>query len=288
MTFPELAEQTPEQLIAYIKKLRQENQQTREDAAPFIQAFSKLQENDRRVMLRAIEAFGTDPEQGAMTFRRIADYVLPEETPTMSQQQPINNGNGQIPFPQPQQQTPQQVAPQQPAQSNNTELNQVLAAVQSLSETVGQMNNRIDAQEKAAKEAAEAANRQSIVDQANKLGYTEGSPEWEGMMAYAVPLGSLELGDQLYRQLNPDFGKKGEEPAQQDPAAALAPNAIPAPTAVPATTPPNPGGTGSPAVVQAAGTGQPPPNVGAAPPDNSLSTAHQRAEAMLTNMFAQP
>ena len=71
-----LEEMNPEQLRAYIKELREENRQAREQVEAYTEAMKEFDEPQQRGLLRMIKTLGEDPDSGAKMFRELADNIL--------------------------------------------------------------------------------------------------------------------------------------------------------------------------------------------------------------------
>ncbi|MCP4963870.1 MAG: hypothetical protein GY926_01400, partial [bacterium] len=87
-----LADSTPEQLIAEIGKLREESKGHRLRASQYEQVFSRFTPEDQRGLLHVVSVFADDRTAGAGLFQQLAESVTgpgPGPSETTVEQEPI-------------------------------------------------------------------------------------------------------------------------------------------------------------------------------------------------------
>lgn len=150
-----LEQQSPEELIAYIKELREEARTHRERAEAYDEAFLSLPEGDQRGILHIVRLYSEDPEASADIIRSWADSIKP---PTTSQEE-------------------EDTVTESTNTGKDTD-NEAPAWAKALVEQVAEIRKELEE----TKQAQVDAGMSRLVAEAKKLGYAQGTEEFDRLM----------------------------------------------------------------------------------------------------------
>lgn len=198
-----LEQQTPAELIAYIKGLRTEIQEVREDAEQYSKVFERLDPAEQRGLLHIISLFVDDPKEGATMMADLAASVLgtdldPQETTPKEDTTMADNNDSEAP----------------------AWLNQLIGALD-------QRFGAIEQQLAGSAAAGEDAEIRAYKAYAKGLGFVEGTPEFYRFFEIAASGlagdGDLDLAFELYEKLEGPLHPEEEDEAAEEEAPASVP-----------------------------------------------------------------
>lgn len=199
MAKPPLKEQSQEDLITYIMALRQEVQEVREEAKPYVEAFQGLGSAEQKALIHVVRLLATDPKSGAERMQELSTAILgdkPETTTTT---------------------TPEE----EPTMTTESTDGAPPAWAAALVEKIAGLEQMIVTSQ----QTAEQRELDALRAQVASYGFEEGTPEWEEFctIAGSITQGDLDKAFDYFAAVHPDLVdvEGAEETAPAAPAPAL-------------------------------------------------------------------
>lgn len=182
-----LEAQTPEELIAYIRQLRDENRQLREESEPYTDVFQKLPPAEQRGLLHVIRTFVENEAEGAQMFVDLGAAVLGSNTPTVKQE------TKEADMPE---------ATETPTDDTPTWAQALVAKIEALESRIEQ-----------SAQSSEAAEIERYKAAAREMGFEEGTPGWVEFFKIAANMteGDLDAALGIYAKLHPEEFEEAPE-----------------------------------------------------------------------------
>lgn len=188
-----LEEQTPEELIEYIKALRTEAKTNREIAEQYLDVFSRFGEAEQKGLLNMVKLLSEDQVAGANAFRRLANTISPTGDAAPKEHKSMSDSTGQ------------------PNYADAPEWAKVLMDKVSFLEDAYKTSAESAAK---AQEAEYEQRKAAYLRQIGEMGFKEGSSEYYALLDFAqteYANGDLDKAYEMYtKQFGPIEG--GPEP----------------------------------------------------------------------------
>ncbi len=193
-----LEDYSSEQLIAEVRKLREENRTRREDSERYAQAFRGLDKQEQRGMLHILSIFSEDRQKGAELMQGLVDNINPRQ---QEEEPPVTENTEQ----------------EQETETVSTE--EIPAWAKALVEQVTALTKGFETQAQTSRDQEIA----EIKAYAQDLGYTPGSEAWKQLFDIAssdLGGGDLDRAHEYRTKLFPEAegftaGEQAEETTEE-------------------------------------------------------------------------